>query len=157
MKDKFYVPWEIAVRLYLHGYEEDCVTAYMSRGKKLYIPTRYGFSNYPGHDGGRLDDYNRGTSLAEVLKRKGWVAAPTFDQVKDWFSINHSIDFIEMPLLGMEKKYTCNPAGIGGQEVRLPPQPTLREAMIEAFDYALDHVKPLGWDKPKEKEVVEEV
>lgn len=77
--EKFIVPFDIAYNLKNVGFNEDCLTNY--NHKKLVNI----FLD---------DDYMGSVSNLEYTNHNDYVAAPTYDQVLDWFNVNHNIEIV---------------------------------------------------------------
>lgn len=163
-----YIPWELAVRLALLGFNEPCV-AMWNRSKKALRDLLRGknYKSYttflPIHDHNRwldnhIDDRKRlnrayqtyGEQLDYVCT--GWnIAAPTHQQVKEWFRLKYDIDFFERPHIGRTKEYVCDPLG-PNIHMKLKACATPREALEQAFWVLVENVKPIPIpESPKKK------
>ena len=83
--EKFYVPYETALRLKEKGFDEDTIYPYVVKSKSIDF---------------NRDDLRDGSELWLNYNHKGCMdirgevmCAPTYDQVEDWFLEKHNIDF----------------------------------------------------------------
>ncbi len=162
-----YLPWELAVRLALLGFNEPCVAQWnRSTGAKREILKGKNYQTYINFYG-YYSDYN----LRHYIERRKQfqnrydafnsnldrvcigmnIAAPLHQQVKEWFRLNYDIDFFERPMVGRKKEYVCDPIG-PNITTKLKACETPREALEQAFWYLVDKVKPLPIPElPKEQ------
>ena len=163
-----YIPWELAVRLALLGFNDECFAAW-NRSQKglrdLLRGTNYGnytnFASLYRHSTWieyHIQERNKLNNLHEAYGDNldkmcvGWnIAAPTHQQVKEWFRLKYDIDFFERPHIGRTKEYLCDPLG-PNIHVKLKACATPREALEQAFWVLVETVKPIPIPElPKKK------
>lgn len=161
-----YIPWELAVRLALLGFNEPCVAMWnrsqkalrdLLRGKNYgdyttFTPLSSRWSDRYIYDRNKLNNLYEayGDNLDKMCV--GWnIAAPTHQQVKEWFRLKYDIDFFERPHIGRTKEYVCDPLG-PNIHVKLKACATPREALEQAFWVLVETVKPIPIPElPKKK------
>lgn len=166
MDIKYYVPKEMACRLALWGFNEECDRRWAVMKDRLLDDKSFSMVNwfqeadrgehYPPNGEyrrGALRAYSEGLSLSKVVYR---ATACTYDQVKEFFITKYNIDFIERPHIGREKQYICDVVGNGLGDVRLEACKTPREALLQAFTFLLNKLQPLPCPVPEELEVEED-
>lgn len=161
-----YIPWELAVRLALLGFNEPCVAEWnrSQKGLRDLLKGRnyVGYTTFIPSDRERWLDrhiaerniFNKAHENQGNLDKAcvGWnIAAPTHQQVKEWFRLKYDIDFFERPHIGRTKEYVCDPLG-PNIHVKLKACATPREALEQAFWVLVETVKPIPIPElPKKK------
>lgn len=166
MESKYYVPWDLAAKLGLLGFNELCprVWSLAKNKRSLLNQTQYGSYNFnprwfPSED---IPDRNnprielrkrcaRGTDESQfytieqlIFIWKGrHVAAATYDQAREFFRVNYDIDFIERPQIGRVKQYLCDISGPNIGFVKFEPSDTPFQAQLNALTYLADRLEPL--------------
>lgn len=75
------VPYKLAVELYKKDFNEECVRV-------------YDCSEEPSFALDRSIETNESFARIDDNIEYSWVTAPTYQDVEEWFSTNHDIDFI---------------------------------------------------------------
>jgi hypothetical protein len=154
MDAEYFVPWELAARAGLLGFNEGCVQEWGRVPKKRMLKNVWRiYRNFhtwnlnPGDESynyrvQRRKKYAESRSL-DIAWKYGNVAAPTYEQLKEWFRVNYDIDFIERPEISSVKKYICEVIIPGKGHKVFPVAVTPREALLQAFWYIMERVEPL--------------
>ena len=150
MKDKYFLPWELAAMLALLGFNEPCIALWgrAHTDRRMKPRTCHDETNFWEWElrSGRTDlvrmlqAAKQGASLNVVFRGRN-VAAASYETVMDWFREVYNIDFIERPSVAATKKYVCDPVGPGFANIRLEAKSTFLEARLSCITYLLDNVK----------------
>jgi len=152
MRMQCYLPWELAARLALLGFNYECRELWGRDAKqRRFKPpssgtqkTFYDWELGEDREASRFFERIMRTGLLNDLNR-AWkgrnVAAPTYDIVMDWFREVYNIDFIERPSIAATKKYVCDPVGPGFSNVRLEAKGGFYEARLACITYLSERVK----------------
>lgn len=155
-----YVPLNLTMRLAIHGFNAEGVCRWRRGG--TITSTYHGSVNHTqliygkyDYEDDRWNDENFIDRVRKAFDRnrgiKQWYTyfiVANYDQVKNWFTETYGIDFVEMPSIGMEKLYICDPVGADLGSVKLARCKTRIEAMQKCFEYLLTHTKPYRLDVP---------
>lgn len=166
MKDKYFLPWELAAKLALLGFNEPCLALWgrASKGRKMRPRTSHTETNFWEWELRSNSDSlvymiqaaEKGLPL-DVIFRGRNVAAANYELVMDWFREVYNIDFLERPSIAATKKYVCDPVGPGFVNIRLEARKTFLDARLECITYILSKVKAKippfnGIELPEEEE-----
>jgi len=151
MKEAYFLPWELAARLALLGFNEPCVTYWGRAPKGRTRRPRNGqdctsYWEWELKEGRKdlsflIERAKNGHNLTNIFQGRN-VAAATHEVVMDWFIKVYNIDFIERPSIGVGvKKYICDPVGPGFSNTRLEARSDKYHARLACIEYLVDRVK----------------
>jgi hypothetical protein len=150
MEKDYFLPWELAARLALLGFNEPCITTWGRAPKGRTRKPRNSmdattFWEWELREGrkdlvGLIDMAKQGHSLNMIFRGRN-VAAATYEPVMDWFTKVYNIDFIERPSIAATKKYVCDPVGPGFTNIRLEAKADKYDARLCCIEYLVSRVK----------------
>lgn len=153
MDDKYCLPWELAARLALIGFNEQCRRRWGRDAKhRILLPINsFQERTIPEWNIKRFPDRDCLKELREIRDshslNSAWigynVAGPTYDEIREWFTEKYEIHFIQEPKMGSVVKYLCNPI-LKGKIISLPACNSYHEAQYQAFDHLVKIVKPIN-------------
>ena len=166
---EYFTPFELAARLALLGFNEDCFREWSRDPRKRGIKPQgcYMKVNFEQWDLRREGGSNRADEVLRKWKESRnlahtWqyrnVAAPMNFQILDWFREKYEIDVMQVrKSTGSGVTYLCDPVGPGIGDIQLPECKTPNEAQLQCIEHLVGILKPLeGCFDSSEKEEVEE-
>lgn len=150
MNDKYFLPFELAARLALLGFNEPCLAQWGRVVKPRAIKPRTGHDcqtywhwelKDDRHDLDSLIQFAKNGHNLNTIFRGRNVAAADYETVMDWFTKVYNIDFMERPSIAATKKYVCDPVGPGFANVRLEAKVDKYSARLCCIEYLVARVK----------------
>jgi hypothetical protein len=154
---EYFTPFELAARLALLGFNEECLREWARDARKRIIKPQgcwmhTNFDDYElrgagddnnSHVDGVLDKWERSKDLTFTFMYRN-VAAPMNIQVLDWFREKYEIDVMQVrKSTGSGVTYLCDPVGPGIGDIQLPECKTPNEAQLQCIKHLVGILKPL--------------
>ena len=154
---EYFTPFELAARLALLGFNEDCIREWSRDPRKRVVKPQGCYTKINFWDW-ELRGNSRGCAFTvdqvlEKWKESGnlnytWqyrnVAAPMNIQVLDWFREKYEIDVMQVrKSTGSGVTYLCDPVGPGIGDIQLPECKTPNEAQLQCIKHLVGILKPL--------------
>jgi hypothetical protein len=172
----YFVSFELAARLALLGFNEECLREWSRDPRKRIIKPqgcwmKVNFNSWElrkdekTHEGYAplidqvLEKWEESNNLAYTWQYRN-VAAPMSIQVLDWFREKYEIDVMQVrKSSGSGITYICDPVGPGIGEIQLPECETPHAAILQCIKHLVGILKPLEgcYDSPHKEELQEEV
>jgi hypothetical protein len=171
--EEYYLPFELAAKLALLGFNESCSREWMRDPNKRRLKPRTCHS-YHNFDDWELYKRNSGPedhapAVDRVLNRQASgmnfkyiflgrnVAAPMNQQALDWFREKYEIDVMQIRKSSASGfTYICDPVGPGIGEIRLEECKTPHAAVVQCIAHLISILKPLENAFYQEEEELEQ-